>query len=222
MQLEYLRIDLFYLLLRPFSARARRRRTRTLTTIMKLHPGMSILDLGGQPAIWDDVPFELNLTILNLPRAATISYPSRHHIKYVEGDACKIEGIDAKSFDAVFSNSVIEHVGPPDKQAEFAGEVRRFGKPYWIQTPCIWFPIEAHCGMPFWWFYPAFLRRHLIERWRKKLPHWTEMVEGTTILKKSDLKRLFPEATILTEKIFGIPKSYIACLDRAYIKTQKP
>src|SRR5262245_13224180 len=43
----------------------------------------------------------------------------------------------------VFSNSVIEHVGPPPKQAEFAHEVLRLGRSYWVQTPSKWFPIEA-------------------------------------------------------------------------------
>jgi hypothetical protein len=64
--------------------------------------------------------------------------------------------------------------------------------------------------MPFWWFYPTRLRQYFLEGWRKKLPAWTEMVEGTRVLTKADLERLFPEATILVETAFGIPKSYIA------------
>jgi hypothetical protein len=79
-----------------------------------------------------------------------------------------------------------------------------------VQTPSQWFPIEAHCGMPFWWFYPDRLRQYFIERWRKKLPAWTQMVEETTVLTRADLKRLFPEAQILTETSFGVPKSYVA------------
>lgn len=134
-------------------------------------------------------------------------HASHHKIRYIDGDACAVEGFAERSFDIVFSNSVIEHVGPADKQAEFAREVRRLGHSYWVQTPSKWFPIEAHCGMPFWWFYPASVRRYAIERWRKKLPAWTEMVEGTTVLTKSDLQGLFPEATILVETSFGMPKS---------------
>ena len=44
----------------------------------------------------------------------------------------------------------------------------------------------------------------------KKTSAWTQMVEETTVLTKRDLRRLFPEATILVEKSFGFPKSYIA------------
>ena len=36
------------------------------------------------------------------------------------------------------------------------------------------------------------------------------MVEGTTVLTKKDMRRLFPEAEILVERVFGIPKSYTA------------
>ena len=65
----------------------------------------------------------------------------RHHTFHViEGDACSVEQFGDRSFDLVFSNSVIEHVGPPAKQAEFAHEVLRLGRSYWVQTPSKWFP----------------------------------------------------------------------------------
>jgi len=183
---------------------------RTFAERMGIREGMSVLDLGGQPAIWDAVSLPLHITILNLPGVAEHDGKSHHDLRYVEGDACGVVGFKHGQFDAVFSNSVIEHVGPADKQAAFAREVRRLGRTYWVQTPSKWFPIEAHCGMPFWWCYPASLRRYFIERWRRKLPAWTEMVEQTRVLTKSDLRRLFPESTILVETSFGVPKSYIA------------
>jgi SAM-dependent methyltransferase len=183
---------------------------RSFVVLMNPKAETSVLDLGGQPMIWDSVPMRLDLVILNKPGVAASNHPSHHRIRYEDGDACAVKGFDQRSFDCVFSNSVIEHVGPVNKQVEFAGEVRRFGKSYWVQTPSRWFPIEAHCGMPFWWFYPRWLRQYFIERWRIKLPAWTQMVEETTVLAKSDLRRLFPEATILIETSFGLPKSYIA------------
>jgi hypothetical protein len=171
---------------------------------------MSVLDLGGQPMIWDNLPTPLDITILNLPGVAEVHTASHHRIRYVDGDACGVVGFKEREFNTVFSNSVIEHVGPADRQADFASEVRRLGRSYWVQTPSKWFPIEAHCGMPFWWFYPPKLRRYFIERWRKKLPGWTAMVEETRVLTKADLARLFPEATICVESFLGVPKSYIA------------
>lgn len=210
MRLSDLRLSVFYRLMRPFSRRARGRRMRRFGELMGVRQGMSVLDLGGQPGIWDGVPVPLRITLLNLPGVAEQGVPSHHDIRYVEGDACRVVGLEPGQFDTVFSNSVIEHVGPEEKQAEFAGEVRRLGKSYWVQTPSKWFPIEAHCGMPFWWFYPAKLQRFFIERWRRKLPAWTGMVEGTRVLTKEGMQRLFPEAKILVERAGGIPKSYIA------------
>lgn len=210
MKLKYLRISVFYALLRPYQQKTRKKRMRRYMTLMNLKEGMSVLDLGGLPRIWDSVADCLNLTILNLPGSVEPSAPSHHRIRYVEGDACQVREVERRSFDSVFSNSVIEHVGSVDKQAAFASEVRRLGKSYWVQTPARWFPIEAHCGMPFWWFYPSGIRRWLVESWRKKLPEWTEMVESTTVLTKKQMRRLFPEATVITERSFGFPKSYIA------------
>jgi hypothetical protein len=208
MSLRYLRFLLFQRLLGPFSRRARAKRMRTYARLMRVRDGMSVLDLGGQPAIWQGVGERLEITILNLPGVAECNRDQR--IRYVEGDACRVGEFGAAAFDTVFSNSVIEHVGDVERRAEFAREVRRLGRSYWVQTPAKWFPIEAHCGMPFWWFYPARLRHYFIARWRRKLPSWTKMVEGTNLIERAELQALFPDATIRVEKFCGIPKSYIA------------
>ena len=212
MEANYLRLKVFNALLRPFSQWSRKKRMRSFLTLMDVKEGTSILDLGGQTTFWDCAPFRLNLTILNLPGHVSFGVHTRHHICYVEGDACDVNAFEDCTFDVVFSNSVIEHVGAADKQASFAREVRRLGKSYWVQTPSKWFPIEAHCGMPFWWFYPVKVRHYFIERWRRILPGnlWTQMIQETTVLSRADLKHLFPETTVLMETFLGIPKSYVA------------
>jgi hypothetical protein len=211
MKIRYLRVTAFNKLKNPFSAWARLGRMQQMVRTFNLRQGMCVLDLGGTPDIWSYsfIP-ALNITIVNLPGTVEKAIQSQHHFRYVEGDGCNVEGIGDQTFDFVFSNSVIEHVGGPLRRRAFANEIRRIGKSYWVQTPSIWFPIEAHNGMPFWWFYPACLRHWLIERWRKKLPAWTEMVETTTVIKRSELARLFPEATVVVERVLGIPKSYSA------------
>jgi len=183
---------------------------RQFVALMGVREGMSILDLGGHPKIWDAVRVPLRITVLNLPGAIQAPPASHHRIRYLDGDACKVQAFRDREFDVVFSNSVIEHVGPHDKQAEFAREVRRLGRSYWVQTPSKWFPVEAHCGMPFWWFYPKALREYLINRWRRKLPAWTAMIEDTRVLTEAELRQLFPEASMLVETVIGIAKSYVA------------
>ncbi len=85
--------------------------------------GMKVLDLGGQPDIWDSVKPVLNITCLNLPGVANVSHRAHHNITYVEGDACNMPYFNRGDFDIVFSNSVLEHVGGADKQLAFANEV---------------------------------------------------------------------------------------------------
>ena len=147
---------------------------RLYIRLMGIREGMSILDLGGLPGIWQSVSERLDLTLLNLPGSVDRDLSSHHTIRYVEGDACCVAEFGERAFDTVFSNSVIEHVGSVENQEAFAAEVRRLGKSYWVQTPAKWFPIEAHCGMPLWWFYPHWLRNRLLKSWRRKLPEWTK------------------------------------------------
>jgi hypothetical protein len=206
---NYIRLWVFYRFLRPFSVWSRENRMRMFVELMDSKKVYSIIDLGGSAKTWSSVKDPAEITILNLPGGIIKSPVSHQTVHYLEGDACNTNLPD-RSFDIVFSNSVIEHVGNKSKQEQFAREVRRLGRRYWVQTPSKCFPIEAHSGMPFWWFYPAYMRYHLIGRWRKTLPDWADMVDGSVVLSKRDLRRLFPEARIHTERVLGIPKSYIA------------
>lgn len=207
--LKYMRFYLFKKLLGPFSTYARSRRAKLFVKLMNLHPGMNILDVGGQPEIWDHIEFPLNIWCLNLPGISHKSYHSKHNIRFLEGDGTNMPQFDLGQFDLVFSNSVIEHVGNRWQRERFAREIRRLSKAYWIQTPYKYFPIEAHCGMPFWWFYSEKVRQFLLNRWRNKLPEWTKMVEQTTVVDESELKSLFPEGKLIKEWII-LPKSLIA------------
>jgi len=194
---------------RPFSAAARVRRMDSFIERMKIKGGERIIDLGGAPYFWEDCTLSLDITIVNLPGFNPPDPgPSHHKLTLKDGDARDVDAFGDMSFDISFSNSVIEHVGDKAKQAEMANEVRRLAPAYWVQTPSIWFPVEAHNNMPFWWFYPRWLKSFFIGRWRKKLPKWTEMIEGTTVLLRNDLKKMFPEGRVWTERVLGFAKSY--------------
>ena len=212
------RIKAYYWLLPRFSASTRRRRMESLIRMLEIKPGTRVLDLGGGPSIWESVPVPLDITILNLPGGipsfeldSSEGKRSIHTFHYVEGDACNVHQFSDRSFDLAFSNSVIEHVGAKEKQEAFAREVVRLGKSYWVQTPSAWFPIEAHTGMPFYWFYPEQLRAWLLRRSQKKLPSWwTEYIAETRVLSRRRMAELFPDARVHVEFLFGLPKSYVA------------
>ncbi|RBI85672.1 class I SAM-dependent methyltransferase [Rhodosalinus halophilus] len=194
----------------PFAAAARQRRMAEFIRLMRLKGGERIIDLGGDPRFWDDCPTPLDITVVNLPGINPPEAPPSHHaITLVDGDACAVDFAADMSFDIAFSNSVIEHVGDADKRAAFAGEVLRLAPAWWVQTPSIWFPIEAHCHMPFWWFYPERTRAAFIRRWHRELPAWTDMVATTTIVRRSELETLFPDSTIWREWKLGFLKSYV-------------
>jgi len=112
------------------------------------------------------------------------------------------------AFPVVFSNSVIEHV-PRSLQKKFADEIRRVGHRYFVQTPNRYFPIEPHYQAPFVQFLPRawrqWLNRHVTLGWRTK-GHWEEI----ELLSAQDLARLFPDAEIHRERVFGLTKSLMA------------
>lgn len=214
-----MRLKVFYRFLPIVSAFFRRRRMAKFLKTFEIKPGTRVLDLGGAPAIWEHVSEPLDITLLNLPSTISagefevLQSPGlRHHTFHVvEGDACKVEQFGDRAFDLVFSNSVIEHVGPSSKQAAFASEVLRLGRAYWVQTPSKWFPIEAHSGMPFYWFYPEWLRAALMRSWRKRLPAWwAEYISTTRFLSRRRMIELFPNGHTQVEYFLGFPKSYVS------------
>lgn len=190
---------------------ARARRMRQFAERLGVRAGQRVLDLGGTTEIWSGLDIPLDITIVNLPGIEVDrTQHGPHRFTFIAGDATAMPDYADGSFDIVHSNSVIEHVGGPAKEAAFAREVRRIGRAYHVQTPSIHFPLEAHTGVPFWWRVPAPLRRAILTRWKRKLPAFTEMIEGTTVIGKRTLSRYFPDAVIETERVLGIPKSYTA------------
>jgi hypothetical protein len=210
---RHLRLKLFYQFMHPYAARKRRQRSQWFVDVMNIQRNMNIIDLGGSPTIWEHISVPLNITLVNIQYEDNDRLHAerirQHKFQFIQGDACRVK-FQSNSFDLAFSNSVIEHVGDEHKRAAFAGEIRRLAARYWVQTPSKYFPIEAHTGMPFWWYYPEGLRSTLKQKWSETIPEWTKMIEGTTVLEWQELQRLLPESRILTERTFGIAKSYIA------------
>jgi ubiquinone/menaquinone biosynthesis C-methylase UbiE len=188
----------------------RKRRMEEFIKLVRPCKGCKIIDLGGLPQFWETIGIDLDITLVNLPEAlATEQGSFKHQYRFIEADACEHLDFADYSFDIAFSNSVIEHVGSLERQEAFAATIRRLAPSYWIQTPSMWFPIEAHCHLPYWWFYPSSLQNAWIRRWQKqgKVFKWKQMSE-TRVLSLERLKFLFPEANVYTECVAGFPKSY--------------
>lgn len=94
----------------------------------------------------DMYPWQDRITAVGLHEGGRFgeSYPS---VRYVRGDALALP-FDDLSFDVVFSNAVIEHVGGVEEQRRFVAEVLRVAPRAFVTTPNRWFPIEVHTRLP--------------------------------------------------------------------------
>src|SRR6266849_5508528 len=78
-----------------------------------------ILDVGGYPGDWQGVAIESRLTILNIHEISIAAKGLADQYDFVVGDGTKLLYSD-NTYDIVFSNSVIEHLGTFEKQKAFA------------------------------------------------------------------------------------------------------
>jgi hypothetical protein len=176
-----------------------------------------ILDIGGTNSFWEQRGWtcrdDVHIMLVNLE-----AEPSLHqNIEALQGDATDLSEFPDNSFDVVFSNSVIEHLGTLDRQAAMAAEVRRLAPHYWVQTPNFWFPVEPHFLTPGWHWLPARIRAALLRRrrwgWRGPCPNPDEaraLVDEVRLMRGRELNRMFPDATLTRERIGPLVKCFVA------------
>jgi hypothetical protein len=177
---------------------------------------IEILDVGGTSYFWQDSNLlshpGLRITLLNLYPVET-SHPAIHA---VQGDATDMREFEKGSFDLVFSNSVIEHLYTLEQQQKMASEIFRVGKSYFIQTPNVYFPIEAHYALPFAQYYPKALLHFILTKTKlSRLKKWSsdeasQYIEEIRLLNVQEMKALFPGGSLLKEKVLGLTKSITA------------
>ncbi len=195
----------------------RRRRMERFVAEFGIGSATRVLDIGGTAFNWSLVEVRPRLTLLNMPRA---SEAAESGVDWVAADGCALPFGDG-SFDVVFSNSTIEHVGDGERQRLFAEEVRRVGKSYCVQTPNRWFPVETHLLTPLVHYLPKAWQGPIVRRWTV----W-EMATGTRgerrdfyiehylrdirLLDAGAMRGLFPGARLVRERFLGMTKSLIA------------
>jgi hypothetical protein len=198
-----------------FPSRCRQRRWEFFRELaLAVKRPMRILDVGGSPSVWERIGFAnqagIHITILNVE----LHRSSYENIQCVLGDACSMPQYRDKEFDIVFSNSVIEHVGDSLRIRQMADEIRRVGRNYYLQTPNYYFPLEPHFYFPFFQFLPVSVRTTLVQyfdlAWIGRHPARAEAedeVRKINLLTKRQVQRLFPQARIVEERMFGMTKS---------------
>jgi hypothetical protein len=175
----------------------------------------TILDVGGTLFNWQLLDCPARITLLNIsPLDLSSNLPA--NCNYVQGDGTDLR-FDSKSFDIVFSNSVIEHLYSFENQLKFASEVERVGKALWIQTPARSFFFEPHFLTPFFHFLPKNARLKLARNFtfwgwitRPSTEYIRKVIEEINLLTFQQFQSLFPDCIIQKERFLGIfTKSYI-------------
>ena len=158
----------------------------------------SVLDVGcgDQGLATLDVPG----AVTGVDRAERPDYPGHD---FVCADARALPFSDGQ-FDVVYSNSLLEHVPPPDRE-RVAAEISRAGRRLFVQTPNRGFPVEPHALLPLVHWLPRRLGRRL---WSMGVTG--EPFEDIQLLGARELRRLFPDAEIVRERVGPLTKSLIA------------
>ena len=197
---------------RVFQDRFRPRRMREFVKLCDVKNSDHILDVGGSTLNWSYILVEPEITICNI----RIKDRDEGRFSFRNLDGTNLPFNDA-SFDIAFSNSVIEHVGPWDKQRQFANEIRRVAKYYYVQTPNRWFFIEPHFISPLIHFLPRPVYRKLLPFF--SLWYWIvrptpqkvdQLFEEIRLLDETQMRELFPDARLIKEKFLFFTKSLIA------------
>jgi hypothetical protein len=181
-----------------------------------------VVDLGGTVKSWLSAPIRpKTVTVLNLMEPGE---SDEDWLFPVTGDACNAVEVLEKagvgtSFDVVFSNAVLEHVGGHANRVRFAESVHALAPRHWVQTPYRYFPLEPHWLFPGMQFLPNSARARVARHWplaHTKSPDmddarssvlWTELI-GLT-----EMKAYFPSSRIVHERAAGLTKSLIAIAD---------
>lgn len=190
----------------------RRRRMELFRKLFVVARKTRILDLGGAPETWRGQENGSQVILVNLDKRCLEGDPGS-----VVADALACPFAD-EQFDFVFSNSLIEHLSTAERQEAFAVEVRRLSRNgYFVQTPNRHFPIEPHYLAPLVQFVPKLIRPAIV-RWMTPWGWITKptktrcinLCQEIRLLDACDMERLFPDAEIVRERLFGVTKSLIA------------
>lgn len=203
---------------KSISSKLRKKRLEFFSKFCEpLEKPIRILDLGGSDYHWRDSDFKDNnnyhVTIVNNEIQDTKDF---RNFCFIKRDVRELKIFDDKDYDIVYSNSLLEHLNAFGEQKKLAEEIIRIGKHYFIQTPNYYFPVEPHFLFPFFQYLSDDMKTKLVLKynlgWFKKAENESKAYELATsirLLKKNELKEIFPDCRIYSEKYFLLNKSFI-------------
>lgn len=211
----------FDLLADPYNPKSLgyRARARRMSTLLERFPEfreMHVLDLGGNTRMWQAAGTRpAHVTLVDIGDWAMET--PEPWMTLVKGDACR-RGTIPGTFDLVFSNSLIEHVGGPRYRRDMAEVVHSAAPHHWVQTPYRYFPLEPHFVFPGFQFLPLRAQMAVFKHWGPVRPIWertaaderVQTVVDHDLLTTTEMRSLFPSSEIIRERAAGLTKSLIA------------
>ena len=195
-----------------FRTKSRQLKLATFFRCLPLRPGARLLDVGGGWGLFLEAFLEKGLTVVvvDIDEASLRSIRARHpQVSLVLASGTDLPFKD-QAFQGVFSNAVLEHVGPLPAQARFASEVNRVGQSYFVTTPNKLFPFEFHFGLPAYQFVPRPLQRLLAQGLGLGLWYDRGKWEDIRLLTSRQVARLFPGGKVIAQRVTFMAETLIA------------
>lgn len=197
-------------------------RNRKLEQFYSRYEGGKVLDVGVSGAVrieGENVFLETfrggdaDYTGLGVEDLAAIQarHPGKALVTY-EGRDFPFED---RSFEWVFSNAVIEHVGDEAAQVHFVNEMLRVSRRVYFTTPNKYFPVESHTNALLLHWFPG----DVFYRWcAKNRPYWNKSNLNLLGLRRLQRIMVASNATkyrIISNRLMGWPMTYsVLCGDR--------
>lgn len=181
----------------------RQRKWRIFQQYVGVDPEMRILDVGYTDEefsptdnfIQKHYPYPQNLTALG------VEEPTHFSSRYPDIPVITYDGVtfpfEDQSFDLVWSNAVVEHVGDRDAQLQFIREVARVGRQAFITTPNKRFPVEVHTRTPLLHLLPE----RVFERYLHLVGKGWATGDYMRMLSAGELRALLAEAGVTNYKL---------------------
>ena len=184
---------------------------------------MSFLDVGttgntekNHNLILQKISNNKNITCLSNQDCSVLKNQYPNIKNFIIGDGCNNQLKD-NTFDIVYSNATIEHVGSHNNQKLFISEcVRVAKKNIFITTPNRYFPLDFHTKIPLIHFLPKIIHRKILNLFGHS---FFAKEENLNLLSKKDLidhceKLKIKNYKIISYKIYHFTSNLILIIEK--------
>lgn len=195
----------------PLQGLSRQRKYNIFMEKIQPKPNDLVLDLGGSDGAYllSYYPWPENIILFDIDFSRCSKSTGKG--TPICGNALSTPFNDG-TFDIVWCNALIEHVGDFYSQQILAKEIHRIGRRYFVTTPWKGFPVELHFQLPLYQFVPKNIQKFMSKKfaigWYKK-GEW----ESINLLWHYQMRALFPDATVVKHRVSLWPETIIAYKD---------